>query len=259
MINGYLTKSELINNKDVFYNIIELEKSFISDYENKIPNEYKEKWPLHKSHWWSRAFEYDFIIKSFQEANINANDRVLEVGPGCSFLTKYLIDKFNYNNLTLEDVDPNVLSFWGAIFNKYKDINLSFERGGDYNYIYSVSVIEHIPNPEAFFEELINSLMPGGRFFITLDIDLCSDQFGLNTECLNKILGLPSVKFDIDRSLVHPLDIITPKDYGWYHQESIYRAKDKSLVKNVKNYIKKILNKDQDKNIAVLMLSGTKL
>ena len=76
--------------------------------------------------------------------------------------------------------------------------------------MYSISVIEHIPNPERLIANMARKIKKGGYLVITLDVAL-RDDFGLTIEQFSKfnaelfkyfeMVGMPRI--------THPQDLLT--------------------------------------------------
>ena len=92
---------------------------------------------------------------------IKKKDRVLEIGCGLGGNLKKLKES-GYNVIGI-DKDPKVCDNI-LIFNK--DFQELDEKKNKYDFIYSIHVMEHIPDPKIFVRKIINSLTIDGRFVL---------------------------------------------------------------------------------------------
>jgi 2-polyprenyl-3-methyl-5-hydroxy-6-metoxy-1,4-benzoquinol methylase len=200
-----------------------LQARFLAECGSVIPPAYLRKWPVDKLHWWSRPEEYAFtvfhllgLLRQFPASP----PRVLEFGPGCSFVPHALARVGGLKSIRMVDIDPEVISFWrtvGPAIELNVDLN---DRVAEHAFdvIYSVSVVEHVHDPEATVEALVGQLAPGGSLVLTMDVDLDpKGRHGLTKTQLANILAIESMAFQpivCAAACPHPLDIAMPRD-GW--------------------------------------------
>jgi len=92
---------------------------------------------------------------------INEKDRVLEIGCGLGDNLRRL-KELGYNVVGI-DKDPKVCDNI-LIFNKdYQELDQDKDK---YDFIYSIHVMEHIPDPKLFIRKIIDSLNSKGRFIL---------------------------------------------------------------------------------------------
>lgn len=224
---GYITQSSLSGESLLqVLNVLEpLQNNFFEEHRSKIPSAYSAKWPVDKLHWWSRPQEYAFVLFHVLSAlNESKRDiKILEFGPGCSFVPHVLATVAGLKNLHIEEIDDGVVEFWVNVGRKIGlqvDGSNSLTAHKDiFDVIYSISVIEHVDSPVKAIKELINQLAPSGQLVLTLDVDLNNfGRYGLTVDQLSGILQIDEIDFEslsASAGCPHVHDLATPKD-GWF-------------------------------------------
>jgi len=99
-----------------------------------------------------------FVLDRILELGDKVNDSILSVGSFECTTTEYLIN-MGWN---IKPIDPET---------DY-DMHTYFQAFGEkFDYIISVSVIEHVEDDELFIYEICNSLNPGGIAILTCDFN----------------------------------------------------------------------------------------
>lgn len=224
---GYITQSSLSGSRlSQLLEVLEpLQDRFFEEHKSSIPSAYSAKWPVDKLHWWSRPQEYAFVLFYILSAlNESKRDiKILEFGPGCSFVPHVLATVAGLKNLHIEEIDDGVVEFWGNVGRK---IGLQVDRSNSstahkdiFDVIYSISVIEHVDSPVKAIKRLINQLTPSGQLILTLDVDLNNfGRYGLTVDQLSGILQIDEIDFEslsAPAGCPHVHDLATPKD-GWF-------------------------------------------
>jgi SAM-dependent methyltransferase len=115
---------------------------------------------------WSRQYEY-----AYAAANIDPDDRkILDVGSGYTFFASWLAKRGH--QVTCSD-----LYDLGALYEKS---DVEFVRDDicktgireQFDCIYCISVLEHIPDKQRAVENMLKLLKPGGKLVLTLDCAL---------------------------------------------------------------------------------------
>jgi 2-polyprenyl-3-methyl-5-hydroxy-6-metoxy-1,4-benzoquinol methylase len=123
----------------------------------KAPQErYLYKPFLGSSHWW--ALE--------QCENVGPSTRVLDIGAGSGAIGAEL-KKRGVTDLTAVEVDAAARQHIAPIYNR---VEASFEplRGGKYELILLLDVLEHMAAPENFLKEVASVLAPRGKILISV-------------------------------------------------------------------------------------------
>lgn len=147
---------------------------------------------------WNREWEYSFIL-DINEKNI-ISGKILDVGAGKSLLPFLLSN--NENKIMALDIDNgsfypyNSLNIWYADKNEIFGTNVEFinmdltktDFANEYfDFIYSVSVFEHLDDPLTGLKELWRLLKVGGVLAITIDVSLDNSR-GMFSRDLKNIL-----------------------------------------------------------------------
>jgi hypothetical protein len=227
-VSNSLSNSDCIN--DIYSCLRGVEKTFL--YEKKfidfIPQSYKSKWPVEKVNWWSRPYEYTFILFKLHQLYEEGARNFLEFGPGCSIIPLYIANTFPDASLTLVDIDPAVHSFISHSFGDldFKNYTLLYSLDGfdlsTVDVFYSVSVIEHLTRALSFLKSTVNELSPSASFVSTIDVDRSfRGKHGLTKHEMYSILnaGISKASFLED---YQPLgeNMILSNSSGWLFEYS---------------------------------------
>lgn len=233
----------------LLYERLEHEQSRFLALEDKFRSpEYK--WPRDPLHTWSRVWEYPYVFfhleKIRQEFAEKKLLKVADIGSGVTFFP-FSVARLGYD-VTCIDIDPICTRDIPAA-SKIIDcspgqvgVNLIAEEriplpDASQDVVYSISVLEHVPNPAKTLSEIYRILKPGGAFIVTVDIDLRGNsELGINA--FNKILEQTETrfcKFLINRS-IHPADYLNTAN-------SPYHIKDNSFIRMSKRVVELMLGK----------------
>ena len=174
-IKNYL---DLIESND-FKEVEAYSDKFIGKVGEKIQS-YNNKWVPDPLHQWSRQWEYIYIIDQVLKTQ-KARQKVLDLGAGMTFLPYYLQELKNVDTVTALDYDASLAGLYDKVNKalakkvefRFADIRkLAKEKTESYDYIYSVSVLEHTDNYGEIVKNCYKLLKKGGKFSITFDISL---------------------------------------------------------------------------------------
>ena len=221
-----------------------------------IPNKYKSKWPIDKLSWWSRPFEYKFILDEIAlylktNKTNKTNFKILEIGPGCSFLTNELLKISEIESYDIIDIDIDVLDFWKSNSGKIDVKEINSLSSQCYDIIISVSVFEHINDRFNVLNRISESLRNGGLMLLTLDVDFNSNnKFGMSLDELFKLNNNPLIKSQVKINIENVF-----KPLFGYKTHPI----KKTLLESVKTLLKKIILRDKNHlNIGMYRYKGVK-
>ncbi len=218
------------------------------------------KWGLDALHWWSRIWEYPYMfsnIRSLLESLPLNQANVLDFGSGVTFFS-FLISELGCQ-LTCVDNDPICIDDINKAikyFNRTKtmkavlaeDYTIPLESKS-YDIIYSVSVIEHIPEFEKTVYELHRLLKKDGYLILTFDVCLKGNA-AISKERYDQLIRVLMEKFDIfqPEKTIHPLEVLTSENspYPYLIKNSI-----KSLLYNLKRSVQSIARSEQPRNYFV--------
>ena len=123
----------------------------------------------------TRKYEYDWILKHFT----GDNGRVLDIGAGCSPVP-IILSRRGYDVVTVDNGDENNINQpewnfmdyakWGCT--SYNKDFTSYKARKKFDYIYSISVIEHMTTIDriATFKHAKKLLTSGGTILLTIDL-----------------------------------------------------------------------------------------
>lgn len=207
--------------RDLFTVLEAREASFLArDAEFRSP---QYRWPRHALHSWSRVWEYPYVLRflrdfrsSFAEARL---PRVADLGSGVTFFPFAAAD-IGFDVVCL-DTDPVcvrdlqaaicvVPKTAGHVEARLSDSRLPLSDG-EMDVVYSVSVIEHVPEFESLVREVCRVLRPGGWFIATVDIALAPGyelSANRHADLVRELShGFRPLVGDV---AVHPLDVLDP-------------------------------------------------
>jgi len=173
--------------KEVFVSLEKQQTDFLSHEKEFRSKEYK--WPSDALHNWSRIWEYPFAYHNIEKwrKSLPANSQpvIVDLGSGVTFFP-YAIAKLE-TKVVCTDIDP----ICGADLDRASRVisagrgSVEFRLGSEErlpiesqeaDLVYCISVIEHVPRVERLIREVQRILKPGGRFILTLDLDMRGDQ-----------------------------------------------------------------------------------
>lgn len=246
--NGFAPLSDLSRSefKSVFNALEKSQAEFISQTIASRSKRYK--WPLDPLHTWSRVWEYPFVYASllkFLEAKLPAQEvAIADIGSGVTFFPFKLARKGF--KVTCVDIDPicerDVTSAAaaydcspGTVTAMLCDENVLPLDDKSMDCIYSISVIEHIPDPAKIVDEIWRILKPGGILVLTLDVGLTKSAC-LSAQQLDALLALVADRFDpiAEARHTHPMGLLTTEN-------SLYPVK-RVTISEVKRIALDIIN-----------------
>lgn len=197
------------------------------------------KWPFDALHNWSRVWEYPYVYLQIPK---NGSLKIMDFGSGVTFFP-HVITKIGHD-VACVDIDPvcrrDSLRA-GEFYNREKKHsgaisvpeNGKIDRLGEYDLIYSISVLEHIRNPEKFIKKFYDALKPGGRLILTMDIDMRGGQ-DLTPENFSKIQSELKGKFIVEGNvkLTHANNYLTTANSIYPYEKSTFRE-TKRLIKRL--------------------------
>jgi len=207
-------------------------ESFSNGFQAKachLLESYKRRWVTDPLHQWSRQWEYPYIIgqaKSLKGKGLKA----LDLGSGITFLPYYLLKKTGISSIVALDYDQSLGPLFASVNQaigeevkfRFEDIReLDLHEDG-YDFIYSVSVLEHTDNYADIIQNCHDLLKPGGKFSITFDISLDGNDDMSVAEARQLLECLRSI-FGIDEDLTGYLDFTEGTVTSSYVAEKISR------------------------------------
>lgn len=108
---------------------------------------------------WNEANHPEAYIKDFVTQYHLENKRVLEVGSGQGYLQDVVQD---YTGL---DISPSAGRHYHKPFVAASATDMPFPDGA-FDAIWTINVLEHVPNPESALREMRRVLKPGGLLFL---------------------------------------------------------------------------------------------
>jgi SAM-dependent methyltransferase len=196
-----------------------------AEFLEKLPqfahSEYK--WHRDTLHTWSRAWEYSFMLHHVKLECVRQGRQlsIVDFGSGSVFFP-FAIARLG-NNVVCFDSDPVgvadlqaatrvVNAGSGSVEGRLNDEHLPTESAFA-DVAYSVSVLEHMPDPVPIVDEIERVLKPGGLFILTMDLDV-EGSSGVSPANFEKLRAELEGRFtwEFAERTVHPLDMLTSKN-----------------------------------------------
>jgi SAM-dependent methyltransferase len=174
-------------------------------------------WVSDALHEWSRCWEYVYARHHLRALGGDAPGGVLDFGSGVTFFP-FVLARDGWDVLCADD-DPVVtrdLTAAAAVEpSGLGSVRALLAAGalpltdGSLDAAYSISVLEHMPDPLPALDELARVVRPGGVFVLTVDIDL-SGRAALAPEPFAELLDACERYFvrAVPETTVHPLRVL---------------------------------------------------
>ncbi len=193
------------------------------------------KWPRDPLHTWSRVWEYPYVYYHLKELRKNYKDNslpiVVDFGSGVTFFP-FAVAKLGYNVICVDKDPVCERDMKQAIklipYNPGK-IEFRLNNGSEIplesreaDIIYSISVLEHIPDFTGIISEMARVLKNNGFLVLTFDLNLRSDrEMGVEKFYLLKKEISRYFEFIYPEITIHPSDMLTSANgpYGFRKPE----------------------------------------
>jgi SAM-dependent methyltransferase len=225
LTNGFASLSDL-SDSDLQAAMKEL-TVFQDSFLGTGPHDPGYPWPPDALHWWSRVWEYPYVWANLQSLTSNDSNSdlatILDFGSGVTAFPFFVAKKLSKDVICM---DTNG-SFAGSIARTSKALgvggHISFlqntegplpMKDASVGCVYSVSVLEHIPEANRLLGEFHRILKPGGILVLTMDVSLRLQDTGINAVEYRKIHESLLRFFDpvYARRPVHPTDVLTSEN-----------------------------------------------
>lgn len=180
-------------------------------------------WPADSLHWWSRVWEYPYTYYHLSEWASRRQRpgplHVVDFGSGVTFFP-YAVARLGCT-VTCTDIDAvcekdfkrasHVISAGsgGVGFRLAAGSRLPF-GDGEVDAVFSVSVIEHLPDIAGAVNELARILKPDGLLVLTFDLDLRGDQqLGIDGHSLLQSSLAAHFNVLLPERTIHPRNMLT--------------------------------------------------
>lgn len=204
--------------------LAQVEREFLSALPRFAHPEYK--WHRESLHTWSRAWEYPYVLHHVaqERRRISGECTIVDFGSGSCFFPFAVarlgaqVRCFDNDPVGVADLTAavaHVNAAPGAVVPARNEHVLPCETGAA-AIAYSVSVLEHMPDPLPAIDELARVLRPGGLLVLTLDLDV-EGSSGVTPAHFEHIRELFERDFTWEHPerVEHPLATLTSKNSPW--------------------------------------------
>ena len=222
LTNGFASLSDL-SGSDLQAAMKEL-TVFQDSFLGTGPHDPGYPWPPDALHWWSRVWEYPYVWTNLQSLTSNGDvATILDFGSGVTAFPFFVARRLNKDVICM-DIDA---SFAGSIARTAKALgvggNVSFLQNTEgtlpmedasVECVYSVSVLEHIPEANRLLGEFHRILKQGGILVLTMDVSLRLQDTGISAVEYHRIHESLLRFFDpvYARRPIHPTDVLTSQN-----------------------------------------------
>lgn len=244
---------ETVECKNLFKEL-EIAQSQFLNYEEQFRSD-SYKWPRNPLFWWSRCWEYPYVlyhIRKWRKNNLNYQPTVVDLGCGVTFMP-FCIARENCVVVGV-DIDPvaekdlakavkTISALPGSVsFRLSNSESLPF-KDNEIDALYCVSVLEHIPDPTITVREIARVLKKGGLFVLTIDIDL-KGNFDIGHDKYHMLLSTIREYFEWKEpdETIHPVRLLKSNNgyYPWNIESGL-----KKHIRPFKEFIKLFLCRDR--------------
>jgi SAM-dependent methyltransferase len=176
-------------------------------------------WDRDALHQWSRCFEYPYAFAHLHEsrATLGPVPTVVDLGSGVTFFP-FVLAREGWDVVCL-DSDPLVVgdvtraaavvpAAPGSVRAQLSAQRLPL-RDASADALYSISVLEHVPDPLPLIAETARVLCDGGTFVLTVDVDL-TGRDAIGPEQFDALLRECDRSFErrVPETTIHPLRVL---------------------------------------------------
>ncbi len=161
--------------RSIFSELAEDQKKFLS----VAPHSPDYRWPKDPLRNWSRCWEYPYVFDNICSL-VPKGSKLLDYGSGATFFP-FALARRGYSVVCV-DSDPVCVADVGTAQSRLAqgsyDVKATLSDGRSiplgnetFDVVYSISVLEHLPDPSAVIKDLHRVLRPGGLFVLTFDVE----------------------------------------------------------------------------------------
>jgi len=241
---------ETVEWKNLFSELEQAQKEFAETFDARRSPEYVcKKLPLYDfSRCWEYPYVYDNLNRLFSDPT---KIHIVDHGCGVTFFPFHLMKK-GYSVIGV-DIDPVTEDDFSKALRFFTDLNGkgTFKKvtnnilpfpDSSIDALYSISVLEHIPDPHNAIIEIARILKKKGKFILTMDIDLVGN-LELSPQKLKSIMAEINSHFNIiaPETTIHPKNLITTKNspYPFIINQTLF----KKVTRPFWEFIKPLLGK----------------
>lgn len=248
--NGFASASYLSSKecKDIFEVLEQIQDEFLKHEKEFRSVEYVKKWPSDALHWWSRCWEYPYVLYHLKKLKQSERMTVLDLGSGVTFFPTAVarqncdvcaVDVDEIVGKDLPAATRHVSPLPGTVSVLLSDGNSLPNGDSEMDVVYSISVLEHLENYEEIISEVHRVLKPNGHFILTIDVDI-KGSVSIGASKFYNILGALSRRFEAQylNSMLHPQDLLTSSNSTYPLHEG---SGSKTAFHRIKSEIKVLL------------------
>jgi SAM-dependent methyltransferase len=198
-----------------------------AEFLSQISHSREYQWPRDPLHTWSRVWEYPYVLHHLCRLRCElAGDRVptaVDFGSGVTFFP-FVVSQKGFRVICVDNDPVCQRDLQHAIEKMRSGVNVQFLLShGDsipvpdssVDVVYSVSVLEHLPDPAAALAEFARILVPGGLLLMTFDLDLVpGSETGIGADRYDELLTRLKEHFVCHlppKSIDHPARVLTSR------------------------------------------------
>jgi 2-polyprenyl-3-methyl-5-hydroxy-6-metoxy-1,4-benzoquinol methylase len=230
--HGLLTKNKWFESisSETYSKIAHEATNFINRESFGASSKYIKKWGHSLKHC-SRLFEYPLVLDNINNMKLGKS-KILDYGSGFTFFP-FMLGQLDFE-VHAADIDPLIktcfeksTSQYKPVFNLSKNGQLEFYNDNFFDFIYSISVLEHSPveSYEHIFGELYRVINVNGKMLITFDISL-DGKSSINLENLKVFLKSIDKNFKVVNESRNTSEIFENLIHGYKLNSELYATTD---------------------------------
>lgn len=220
--NGFAALSHLVEVEylQIFSYLEKIQHEFLHNESKFRSKEYLRKWPSDALHWWSRCWEYPYVLYHLKEFKKGKGTlKVIDLGSGVTFfpfavaregIDVLAVDVDSIIERDLIEATKHVSFFPGSLQVVVSDGGSLPLEDEELDAAYCISVLEHLENIEEVIGELHRALKKNGILVLTIDVDVTGDAT-IGPDKFYRIVNSLKMLFKgcCDEKLIHPQDMLT--------------------------------------------------
>lgn len=210
--------------KELFHQLERVQEEFLARLDGFADERYP--WDRDTLHNWSRAWEYAYVLHHVRREIEKRNSRLsaVDFGSGSTFFP-FAVARLGVDLICLDNdpivagdleaatrcIDPSP----GTLRVLQNDAKLPLESASA-DLLYSISVLEHMPDPVPIVEEIARVLRPDGLLILTIDVDV-EGHSGVSVADFDRLREQIERLFTLEfaERTVHPMRMLTSMNSPW--------------------------------------------
>lgn len=171
MIKRIITKSlSILGYKITRLNTLSIQNAVVYNSKNGADEFYQSSIRVNDYYSKQRIKAYQEIFSYADDLGVSKDQKILDAGCGPGFFSNFIYNKTNNNNIVGCDFSSVAISIAKKNYPNLSFLESNLEVGSTekFDFIFCLSVLEHLEYPEITINQLIKQLNPNGKLIITI-------------------------------------------------------------------------------------------